>query len=287
MNIKPDCKVCILNQTYRVLETINVDNLVSQSIIDEVLKILSLQDYNITPPEVADKTYSKISQISKIKDLYKEEKAKATIKAKSFEATLRESINISKNKLLTALKVAVAGNVLDLATPNSFDLSSEIEKIFDRDFAIDDSPLLDKRLQSAKEILILGDNAGEHIFDKIFIETLSRLYPKLSINYATRGIPIINDITFEEAKVDGLDGVCNLIDSGVNTPAFIYERANIKTQDIYDRSDFIISKGMGNFETLNLISDKDIFFIFKVKCQVVSNQIGKPIGEIICKLNKN
>lgn len=285
MNIKSDCKVCILNQTKRVLETIDVDSQTSEKIIDEVLEILSKQNYNLTPPEVADKTYSKISEITKIQDLYREEKLKATIKAKSFEQFLKSKIESSNNRLLTALKIAVAGNVLDLATPNNFDLSSEIEKIFDKDFSIDDSSILESKLQYAKEILILGDNAGEHIFDKIFIESIKTLYPNLIINYATRGKAIINDITFQEALDDGLNDICNLVDSGVDTPAFIYQRANSQIQTIYNRSDFIISKGMGNFETLNTIYDKEIFFIFKVKCLVVSNQIRKPIGDIICKLN--
>jgi len=285
MNITPECKVCILNQSQRVLTTIGANATLSKRVLDETFKILSEQEYNISPPEVANLTYGIISEMSGIEDLYKNEKLEATKKAKTFIPFIEQKIDNSNDEFLYSLKTAVAGNVLDLATPTDFNLNDEIEKIFDKDFAINDSKKLFDDLKEAKEILILADNAGEHIFDKIFINNLKKLFPKLTINYATRGIPIINDVTFDEAKNDGLDKICNLIDSGVNTPAFIYDRANENAQKIYDRVDLVISKGMGNFETLNEIDNKKIYFLFKVKCNVVANQVGQKLGEIICKLN--
>ena len=41
----------------------------------------------------------------------------------------------------------------------------------------------------------------------------------------------------------------------------------------------IISKGQGNFETLQE-SGHEIFFLMKVKCEVVAEEIGLPLGSI-------
>lgn len=285
MNLKAECKVCLINQALKVLETIDASELIKEEVIDSISNIISNSNYNQTPPSLAINVYSKISEITQIEDLYKSEKLKAIESAKSFEPFLRDLIYKSDDKLKYAIKSSVAGNVLDLATPIEFDLSNEIEKIFEREFAIDDLEKLRLDLENSREILILADNAGENIFDKIFIETLNILYPNLIIYYAPRSKPIINDITYEELKGSEIEEVANLIDSTVTAPGFIYELADTKFQELYNRVDFVISKGMGNFETLNEVIDKKIYFLFKVKCNVVSKKIAREVGSIICKSN--
>lgn len=287
MNIQAECKVCLLNQALTVLKKLHIDEKISREVVDEISKKISTLSYDKSPPEHAIEIYGTISKLLTKDDLYKKEKLKAIAKAENFVTYLKELIEESDNKLLTALKASVAGNVLDLATQNSFDLDKEIQTVFDTNFAIDDFNSLENDLKNAKEIVILADNAGENIFDKIFIETLVELYPNLKINYATRGRPIINDITYEEAKESGVDKVCNLVDSGVASAGFIYELANENFKEIFDRSDFVIAKGMGNFETMVDTQNKKTYFLFKVKCNVVSKLLNQKVGSIICLLNKN
>ncbi|MDQ7059838.1 MAG: ARMT1-like domain-containing protein [Sulfurimonas sp.] len=133
--------------------------------------------------------------------------------------------------------------------------------------------------------MILGDNVGEHIFDYMFIEVLQELYPNVNYTYMVRGKPIINDVTIKEAKEAGFDTLCNLVDSGVDTPGFAYNRASKEAQDLFDTADLVISKGMGNYECLTPSHRKNICFLLKVKCQVVGNSLNKEIGDIICKID--
>ncbi len=287
MNIQAECKVCLLNQTLRVIKNLNIDENISRKIVNEISLRVANLSYDKSPPFHAIEIYEAISNILQTNDIYTDEKTKAIKKAQSLVPFLQELIKNSNNKLLTSIKIAVAGNVIDLATMESFDLDKEIKTIFDTNFAIDDFENLAKDLKNAKEITILADNAGENIFDKIFIETLISLYPNLKINYATRTKPIINDITYDEAKESGVDNICNLVDSGVPSAGFIYELASQNFREIFDESDFIIAKGMGNFETMIDTQEKKTYFLFKVKCNVVSKLIDKKIGSIICLLNKN
>jgi len=284
MLIDEACVGCIINQSVKVADAINAE----PSLKDELTSTIEVmsKDFSFTqnPPEIASYVYEKMSKIANKKDLYDEVKAHSTQKALSFVPLLKEKLSISSDKLLTATKIAVAGNVIDLAAEVEFDLEEELMKIFDTDFAQNDFSKFQVSLQKARNIVILGDNVGEHIFDYMFIETLKELYPNAEYYYFVRGTPIINDVTMLEAKEAAFDKLCNLVDSGVNTPGFAYSRATKEAQKLFDSADLVISKGMGNYECLSPSHRENICFLLKVKCGVVANSLNKEIGDIICKL---
>ena len=284
MLIDEACVACIINQSVKVANAIGADNglkSVLTSAIEDMSKDFSYQN---NPPEIAADVYEKMSLLANKADLYDVKKALATKKALSFIPFLEEKLLNSDNKLLTATKIAVAGNVIDLAAEVEFDLSEELGKIFHTEFAHNDFDKLEEKLSNAKSVLVIGDNVGEHIFDFLFIQTLKELYPSIEFSYMVRGNPIINDVTMKEAKEAGFDKLCNLVDSGVNTPGFAYDRANKRSQELFDGVDLVVSKGMGNYECLSPTRRKDVCFLLKVKCGVVANSLGKEIGDIVCKM---
>ena len=284
MTIANECVGCIINQSMKVANAIGADDILKNELISTVEKMSKDFSFSHSPPEIAADVYEKMAQIAQKEDLYDEVKRLSTQKARSFVPFLQQKLFTCNDKLLTATKIAVAGNVIDLAAQVAFDLEEEIEKIFHTEFAHNDFPALQEALQSAKSVVILGDNVGEHIFDYLFIETLQELYPALTCSYMVRGGPIINDVTCKEAKEAGFERLCSLIDSGVNTPGFVYERATQEAQKLFDEADLIISKGMGNYECLSPSHRENICFLLKVKCDVVANSLGKEVGDIICKL---
>ena len=283
MNIYEDCVACIINQSVRVADAINADVKLKDEIISTVQEMGKTFSFSNTPPEIAADVYEKMAQIANKTDLYDEVKKHSTQKALSFVPFLKEKLLKDSDKLLIATKIAVAGNVIDLAAQVAFDLEEELDKIFNTDFSHNDFDDFSDSLSKAKSILIIGDNVGEHIFDYIFIETLQKLYPNTLFYYMVRGRPIINDVTMKEAKEAGFDTLCNLVDSGVNTPGFAYARANNSAKELFDSVDLVISKGMGNFESLTPTHRENICFLLKVKCNVVANFLDKEVGDIICK----
>ncbi|MFT7004111.1 MAG: hypothetical protein ACJAWW_001464 [Sulfurimonas sp.] len=284
MLIDEACVTCIINQSVKVSDAINA----SESLKDKItstIKEMSLDfSYDDNPPEIASYVYEKMAEIANKTDLYDEVKALSTKKALSFVPLVKKELSTSTDKLLTATKIAVAGNVIDLAAVVEFDLEEELSKVFHTEFAHNDFSLMQEKLSIAKNVLIIGDNVGEHIFDYIFIETLKELYPDVAYSYMVRGTPIINDVTMKEAKEAGFDKLCNLVDSGVNTPGFAYSRANTTSQKLFDSANLVISKGMGNYECMSPSHRKDIFFLLKVKCDVVANSLNREVGDIICKM---
>jgi len=284
MNIQDACVGCIINQSARVADAIHADKKLQTQLISTVEEMSNSFSFSQTPPQIAAYVYEKMAQIAGKSDLYDEVKEHSTQKALSFVPLLHEELQKSDNKLLTATKIAVAGNVIDLAAEVAFDLEEELSKIFETEFAHNDFVQFKRSLESAATVLVIGDNVGEHIFDYVFIETLQKLYPNAEFSYMVRGVPIINDVTMKEAKEAGFDKLCNLVDSGVNTPGFDYERANDVAKELYDSADVVISKGMGNFESLSPTHRENVCFLLKVKCNVVANFLGAAVGDIICKV---
>lgn len=283
MNIDKECISCIINQSLKVSDAINADNNLRDTLHSTVDKMSKDFSYTNNPPEIAADVYEKMAYIANKEDLYDNIKELSTKKALSFVPFLRTKLLSSNNKLLSATKIAVAGNVIDLAAQVQFDLEEELKAVFHTEFAHDGFDSMKENLSKAKDVLIIGDNVGEHIFDYLFIEVLQELYPKSKCSYMVRGNPIINDVTLKEAKEAKFDTLCNLVDSGVNTPGFTYSRANKYSQELFDKADVVISKGMGNYECLSDSSRKSIYFLLKIKCGVVASSLNREIGDIICK----
>jgi uncharacterized protein with ATP-grasp and redox domains len=103
------------------------------------------------------------------------------------------------------------------------------------------------------------------------------------VHYFVRGKPIINDLTISHAKKSGLDEVSTLVDSGVPTPGYAIDLADEEAHSLFKNADCIISKGMGNYECLGEEKNFPIYFLLKVKCQVVARAIGATLGDIVCK----
>ncbi len=285
MTIQPECIGCIAAQSRRGCDAIHAPESLRETITGYVDRTLQSADFTLSPPLLAAPLYEEMARIANKEDLYDLQKRHATAQAQAYLPLLRDAIAQSADPMEALLKTAVVGNVIDLASEVSFDLHEAIASIFDLPFAHDDSKLLRNALKDARTLLYIGDNAGEHIFDSLAIETLSKLYPDLRITYMVRGNPIINDVTMKEALEAGMEKIAALCDSGVPTPGFAYELATPEAQKLFDEADVVLAKGMGNYECMTPQRRKGICFLLKVKCSVVAASLGRQIGDIVCRFD--
>jgi uncharacterized protein with ATP-grasp and redox domains len=283
MKIKEECKECILAQAMRVGKVLNLNLTQREAVVALAKKHIDRFDYALTPPQNAYKLYEEIALLLNKEDIYKEIKAASTKIAKELLPECEAILQNASDVLLSSAKIAVAGNVIDLASRVQYDLKEEIKNITNLKFEIDDFLALKDALADALKIIYICDNAGEEVFDKIFIKTIKRLYPLIHIYYFTRGKPIINDITYKDAINSGLDKYAEVVDSGVPTPGFVYSMASHKAQEKFKHADVIIAKGMGNFECMSENEQANTFYLFKVKCKPVSRFAQAKLGSIVCK----
>ncbi len=284
MKIELECISCIFNQALRVTKELKLDTKVAKEILDRSALMLPKFDLNKTPPQNATPIYQEISKILKVDDLYSELKQNSIKEAKKFIPLSKEYIKNSNNKFKTATKIAVAGNVIDLASEIRFDLKDEMQKVLTTPFAIDHTDILYDKLKSSKIVVYLADNAGENIFDQIYLESIKEIFKDIKIYYFVRSEPIINDICIKDIKKDDpLYHVASIVDSGVKTPGLIIDDMKKEAKELFKRADCIISKGMGNFECLNEVKNYPIFYLLKIKCLVVARELNLKLGDIVCK----
>lgn len=179
--------------------------------------------------------------------------------------------------------MAATGNSIDAGMFSEVNIEHQIKNsVENSEFADSDLKSFKNKLDPDTDILIIGDNSGEAVFDKLLIEELNDY--GVDITYATREVPVLNDITLKEAKKIGLSEVCKVISSGSKAPGMILKQANDEFINVYQRADIIISKGQGNLEALSDVKEP-IFFLLKAKCKLVAQLLEVDKGELVFKLN--
>ena len=267
----------MMDQALRAGRIATDDERIIKKLLDTVGAMIKDIPLENTPPETGEIIYRKVREITGVADPYKEVK-KANIKeALLLYPELKKIVEESDNSLLTAIRLAIAGNVIDLGVNKKFNLVEDVQKILKQDFAIKDFDKFEKQLKIADSVLYLGDNAGESVFDKILIEELNK-----PVTYVVREIPVINDVTEEDAIASGINKVADIISSGTTAPAVILSLCNIEFLERFNNSKMIISKGQGNYEGLSDVK-QPVFFLLKAKCFVIANDLNVEENDIVLK----
>lgn len=284
MKIYYECVPCFVNQAIRALP--KVEEELREPILRDVLKALSTINFELSPPEMAREIFDIIEKHTGDKDLYAEIKATSNKYILNLEKELRDLIANSADSFLTGLHLAIAGNIIDFGAKHDFSdelIHKEIDEALKVKLNEADVEHLRQAINHAENILYLGDNAGEIVFDKLFIEQL----PRDKITFAVRGRHIINDALLEDARSVGIDKVVSVISNGSGMPGTVLQNCSEEFKKLFNNADLIISKGQGNYETLNK-SEKNIVFLLKIKCLVVARDLDCEIGQFMLKTcNKN
>lgn len=272
-----DCLPCMMDQTLRAGRIATNDERVIKRLLDTVGAMIKDIPLENTPPETGEIIYRKVREITGVTDPYKEVKKANIEEALSLYPELKKIVEESENSLLTAIRIAIAGNVIDLGVNKKFNLVEDVRKILKQDFAILDFEKFEKQLKITDSVLYLGDNAGESVFDKILIEELNK-----PVTYVVREIPVINDVTEEDAIASGINEVAEIISSGTTAPAVILSLCNKNFLERFNNSKMIISKGQGNYEGLSDVR-QPVFFLLKAKCFVIANDLNVEENDIVLK----
>ncbi|WP_456419475.1 damage-control phosphatase ARMT1 family protein [Thermovibrio sp.] len=288
MRVYPECLPCFLNQIVKTAKACGLEEEKTIEVEREAAKFIYK---NLRPEKSPGYNATFIHRVfkekTKISDPFKALKEKYNSIALKLEPVLyQEYYQKAENGLAVAVKLAALGNVIDFAVPSVFDLEEEIKNFFKTPFAYYDEAIFERFLVPGKTALYLADNAGEIVFDKFLVRELKER--GLKVVLAVRGAPILNDATVEDAIKTGIaELVDEVIDSGSDIIGIDLDRAPEKFREHWKRAYFVISKGQANFETLDGIYDKDIFFILKAKCNPVARELKCKKGELIFLYNKH
>ena len=274
------CIPCVLKSFVKRLEHSNLPRRESETAVRDFLIELSESDYELSPPELGRKLHYKIKEILYDPDPYKNEKYYFNNLFMSKYDEFATQINNSRDSFKSALKLTLLGNIIDFATQDEIDIKKIFSKLSDLIINVDRSEELKNEINNVDKILYLGDNSGEIVFDKLFIETFLRLFGIKNITFVVRSGPIINDATIEDANFVGIYEVADVIDSGYDAPGIILSCCSEEFLHHYNTADVVISKGQGNFESLSK-ENKNIFFLLMAKCSLVADLFGAKKGDLI------
>ena len=275
-----DCIPCFIRQALYAVRLATRDERIHEEVLRCVLRTASEMDLRKSPPAMAQQIHRLIRRLSSCDDPYKELKDRFNRYALELYPGLRQRIDNASNPLETALRFAIAGNIIDFGVNNKLDridLSKTIERALSEPLFGEIEELY-YAITLAQKILYLGDNAGEIVFDRLLIEKL----PVDKITFVVKGSPIINDATMDDARATGMTDVVNVIDNGSDAPGTIIEECSDRLKHLFTDADLIIAKGQGNYETLTDVN-KNIFFILKAKCPVIAKHLGCELGSFVVR----
>jgi len=281
MQIFVDCIPCFIRQALDAARLATDDQQIHEQVVREVLALANDLDMSQSPPVMGQKIHRLIRQLVGVEDPYRDVKRQFNNAALQLYPRLRTYIIESKDRLETALRLAIAGNIIDFGV-NSTLQESDLEKMIGECLVVDLSDMhlgpFQQALDEAEEILYIADNAGEIVFDRLLIEQL----PIEKVTVVVKGSPIINDATMEDAVLAGLPRIVEVIDNGSDGPGTILETCSQAFVDRFREADLVVAKGQGNYETLSDV-DKHVFFVLKVKCPVIAKDLGCEVGEMILR----
>lgn len=281
-----ECVPCFVNEALNATRRVSDDEGVQARVLRAVLKKASEFSFTQPPPYMGYEIHRIIREETGDPDPYRQIKEHSNKLALGLYPHLKEMVLAADDPFETALRLSIAGNILDfgignLTSEESADaLNATIRDALARSISPENIASLKEAVAEAKDILYLGDNAGEIVFDRLFIEEL----PVEKVTFVVKGGPVINDATTQDARTAGLFEIVRLIDTGSNAPGVILSLCSPSFYDRFEEAALVIAKGQANYETLSEMN-KRVFFLLKVKCPVIARDLGCDIGDMAVRRN--
>ncbi len=272
-----DCYPCILGQALEAARMAGADESEQRHILERVLDLLKQVPASSKPPQISQPVHRIVREETGSRDPYREAKARSTEEGLALYPWMERALERADDRLETAARLSIAGNIIDARPGRSYDLREELERALSEPLTIDDGEALRASLDEADWVLFLADNAGETVCDRLLIETMD-----VPVTYVVKGGPIANDATMEDARAAGVDQVAELMSSGSDAPGTLLEQCAEELRRAYEEAPLIIAKGQANYESLDEAGPR-VFFLLQAKCPVLARDVGVPARSLVLR----
>ena len=272
-----DCYPCFLRQALDAARKAGAGVEQQKAVLSRVLDVLGEVEPSTTPPEIGYRVHRIVRCVVNDGDPYRAAKEASTHQALALYPRLKALVAQADEPLDIAVRLSIAGNIIDLGPAQEYDLWGTVERVLAQPYAVDDRFALRAALSSAGRVLYLADNAGETVFDRLLIETLD-----VPVTYAVKGGPVLNDATREDALAAGVDRVAEIVDTGSDAPGTILDWCSEEFRRLYEGAELVVAKGQANYETLSE-EGSEVFFLLQAKCPIIARDVGVPVGSIVLK----
>jgi uncharacterized protein with ATP-grasp and redox domains len=274
-----ECIPCFVRQAFEAVRLVTDDKKSRERILRQILFRMANESFDKTPPSVGGDIHRIVRRLSGDSDPYLEIKKDSNMLAMKLMPSLKELVQGSKDPFETAVRLAIAGNIIDSGQGDQISeqkIRNAVSQCLDQRVSKHTINQLREEIGKASHIVYLADNAGEIFFDRLLIEELDRCH----ITFVVRGAPIINDALKDDAMMAGLDTLVEVVENGSDVPGTIVEECSDDFRGHFTEADLVIAKGQGNYEALS-DEQKKIFFLLQAKCPLIARDIGCEEGDMV------
>ena len=279
MKINFKCYDCIFKLILELAEKLGSDTEHKKALANEMLEHFSqVSSQGGSPPELLDFLWNELHlRESGCADPMAEIKHNSTRLALQLLPQLKEIVSSSEEPFNTALCLAAAGNIIDYGINRDLDLAtveqsiiSVLKQPYDKKAAAE----LKKRMDEADSIFYMLDNCGEAVIDRLLMEPY-----KEKLTVGVRGKPVLNDVTPADAIESGID-FAPVVHTGDATAGVSFTKSEKSFLEKLHSADLVIAKGQGNFESMEHIFKRPVFYLFRAKCEVICELVQAPLNSI-------
>lgn len=276
-----ECFPCFLRQALAAARRATNDAALHRAVIDRVAGEMRRFDTRLSPPAMAQRIHRVIRDETGEADPYRDIKQHFNRHGMRLRDRLRSRVRRAPDPFAAAVRLAIAGNSIDFGTRDDVTEHAISRLIRDawRQPVRGSVTGLRRAVWRARRILFLADNAGEIALDQLLLEQM----PLDRVVVAVRGRPVLNDATHEDAEAVGLTSLVEVIDNGSDAPGTILDTCSPRFRRTFAEADLVVAKGQGNFESLSSVPDRDIRFLFMVKCPLVARQLHCRVGAFVVR----
>ena len=276
MQFDAHCIDCLVHRHFR-LAMQKGDGLKADAYLRDVMQIILNAPKGVSAPWLTGEFSKAYAKYWPGEDAYAQLKRDANDLVLNLLPQIRPMVEGAADPLAMALQFARTGNFLDfgILTPEKAH-----EALWDAVARTPDmtlEPVAYARfrgdLETARHLVILGDNAGEIAFDNLLVEQLKKDYPALDIANCVRGANPLNDATRADAAYVGMDRLCRILDNGSAIAGTEPQFLGRELRAALEQADVILSKGSGNLESLAGCGG-NVYYIFMCKCSRVAKILG-------------
>jgi len=272
-----DCYPCFLGQALEASRMAGADEAQQRAIVHSVLVKLQHVKPSSMPPRMGQNVHRIVREQTGNADPYRATKARSTKEALELLPWMNDLVDRASDPLETAVRLSIAGNIIDAIPGRQVDLQEEMDRALSRPLTVNDVDALRAALDDADWVLFLADNAGETVCDRPLINLI-----EAPVTYAVKGSPIANDATMEDALAAGVDEEAEVVANGSDAAGTLLATCSRAFRETFRKAPLIIAKGQANYECLSE-AGRRVFFLLQTKCPVVARDVGVPQGSTILR----
>ena len=271
------CFYCVGAHMDRLLEMYEASDLQKREFVEHVAECYADHGKGMPPIEFTRELYHLLAKTFPDQHPFWERKRRMNDRALELNSLLKARVRICSNSLLSSLRIALAGTAIDCLNDDDDKLLGKVEALLQQPLAADHTKMLRDRLRQGTRILYLADKAGEIVFDRLFIRTISGCQVTYVVNCPNAGL----SASGQDADYVDMRLCAKVLANGCMAPYTLIHHGSARFTAAWNAADIIIAKGQGNLESVFPLQDPRVFAFFTCSCRLVSKHFGIPMGSSV------